>query len=355
MALANNRLYCDDAVVRGRADDTFTFEYDDKTQTVRPVDGVTDKMGKDRAGHGWKSWTRAEIKEHVIKQSSILDDDKHILDSWIDNLYRSSQPPTAQLPAVKNHYFYVKLKPNAVPWKARHSSVPRNLMGRLRDIIASMERMDIIEKTDSAEFTCPITLVMGKDKDGNSTISRLCCDARKMNKQLIQEPESVPNMNELMMHAEGGHIYSTTDLVKSFWETKIAPNSRRFCAFRCALGCYLWKRKFFGIRTGSTQQQKLCEELIGDDLYGEWDGIAVYVDDAVLWSKKKPGESELSVIKRHALLLDRFTKRLADRNITLSIEKSSFFQHSIDFLGFRLGRDGVSIQKHRGGQVAGLG
>ena len=27
MALANDRLYCDDAVVRGRADDTFTFEY----------------------------------------------------------------------------------------------------------------------------------------------------------------------------------------------------------------------------------------------------------------------------------------------------------------------------------------
>jgi hypothetical protein len=32
----------------------------------------------------------------------------------------------------------------------------------------------------------------------------LCCDAREMNKQLIVEPESVPNMHELMMHAEGG-------------------------------------------------------------------------------------------------------------------------------------------------------
>jgi hypothetical protein len=50
-------------------------------------------------------------------------------------------------------------------------------MGRLTDIIKSMERMDIIEKTDSAEFTCPIILVLGKDKDGNSTISRLCCYA----------------------------------------------------------------------------------------------------------------------------------------------------------------------------------
>ena len=347
MAKSNRRLYCDEAELRGRPDDSFTFEYDDKTKTVRPVDGTSDKINQDRAGFGWKSWTKDEIKEHVIKQSSILSSDKYLLQSWIDNLYKSSQPPTAKLPAVKNHYYYVKLKPNAIPWKARYSSVPRNLMGRLTDIIKSMERMDIIEKTDSAEFTCPITLVLGKDKDGNSTISRLCCDAREMNKQLIVEPESVPNMHELMMHAEGGHIYSTTDLVKSFWETKIAPNSMRYCAFRCALGCFLWRRKFFGVRNGSTQQQKLIEEVIGDDLYGEWDGIAVYVDDAVIWSKKKPGESEESVISRHMKILDRFTKRLSDRNITLSIEKSSFFQHSIDFLGYRLGRDGVSLQSQK--------
>jgi hypothetical protein len=76
-------------------------------------------------------------------------------------------------------------------------------MGRLREIIESMEKMDIIEKTDSAEFTCPITLVMGKDKEGNGTISRICCDARSMNENLIVEPEAVPNMHEVMMHAEG--------------------------------------------------------------------------------------------------------------------------------------------------------
>jgi hypothetical protein len=251
------------------------------------------------------------------------------------------------LPAVSNHYFYVKLRPDAVPWKAHYTSVPRNLMGRLKDILDSMIKMDIIEKTDSAEFTCPITLVMGRDKEGNSTISRLCCDARAMNKNLITEPETVPNMHEIMMHAEGGYIYSTTDLVKSFWETRIAPNSRRFCAFRTALGCFIWKRKFFGIRSGSSQQQKLMNEIIGDDLYGDDDGIACYVDDAVLWSRRRVGESDESVIERHSKLLDRFTQRLADRRITLSTEKSSFFQKSIDFLGYTLGRDGVSLQEQK--------
>jgi hypothetical protein len=213
-------------------------------------------------------------------------DDRYISKEWVDNLLKTAQPPTDKLPAVKNHYYYVKLKPGAVPWKAKYVSTPRNLMGRLREIIESMEKMDIIEKTDSAEFTCPITLVMGKDKNGNSTISRICCDARSMNENLIVEPEAVPNMHDVMLHAEGGYVYSTTDLciVKSFWETKIAPNSTRFCAFRCAIGCYLWKRKFFGVRNGSTQQMKLMLEIIGDDLYGEWDGITCYVDDCALYA-----------------------------------------------------------------------
>ena len=100
----------------------------------------------------------------MLKSLDVLTSDKQILDTWIENLYLSAQPPTEKLPAVSNHYFYVKLRPDAVPWKAHYTSVPRNLMGRLRDILDSMIKMDIIEKTDSAEFTCPITLVMGNGK-----------------------------------------------------------------------------------------------------------------------------------------------------------------------------------------------
>ena len=347
MAKAHRRFYGDSSEKATAAGDSFTFEYDEDTKAVKPVDSGMEKVAKDRAGHGWRKWTREELIAHIIDSSELLVDDRYISKEWVDSLLQTAQPPTDKLPAVKNHYYYVKLKPGAVPWKAKYVSTPRNLMGRLREIIESMEKMDIIEKTDSAEFTCPITLVMGKDKDGNSTISRICCDARSMNENLIVEPEAVPNMHEVMMHAEGGYVYSTTDLVKSFWETKIAPNSTRFCAFRCAIGCYLWKRKFFGVRNGSTQQMKLMLEIIGDDLYGEWDGITCYVDDCALYSKRKPGESEESVMRRHADLVSRFTLRLCERGVTLNIEKSSFFQKSIDFLGYNLGRDGVSIQEQK--------
>jgi hypothetical protein len=49
---------------------------------------------------------------------------------------------------------------------------------------------------------------------------------------------------------------------------------------------------------------KLMLEVIGDDLYGEWDGITCYVDDCAIYSKCKPNESEHSVMVQHAALLE---------------------------------------------------
>jgi hypothetical protein len=54
---------------------------------------------------------------------------------------------------------------------------------------------------------------------------------------------------------------------------------------------------------------------------------------------------------RHAALLERFTQRLADRNITLNIEKSAFFQKSINFLGYTIGRDGWSVQEQKRSKI----
>ena len=148
MAKAHRRFYGDSSEKATAAGDSFTFEYDEDTKAVKPVDSGMEKVAKDRAGHGWRKWTREELIAHIIDSSELLVDDRYISKEWVDSLLQTAQPPTDKLPAVKNHYYYVKLKPGAVPWKAKYVSTPRNLMGRLREIIESMEKMDIIEKTD---------------------------------------------------------------------------------------------------------------------------------------------------------------------------------------------------------------
>ena len=115
MARAHRAYHADEAELKKSSlNDSFTFEYDEETKRVRPVGAEMEKI-KDRAGRGWRELSKDEIRRHVLESSDVLTSDKQILDTWIDNLYLSAQPPTEKLPAVFNHYFYVKLKPDAVP------------------------------------------------------------------------------------------------------------------------------------------------------------------------------------------------------------------------------------------------
>jgi hypothetical protein len=52
---------------------------------------------------------------------------------------------------------------------------------------------------------------------------------------------------------------------------------------------------------------------------------------------------------RHFELLTTFMERLAKRNVTVSVKKShiAMGKKGIDFLGYHLARDGMSIQEHK--------
>jgi hypothetical protein len=52
-------------------------------------------------------------------------------------------------------------------------------------------------------------------------------------------------------------------------------------------------------------------------------------------------------MKRHTALVTRFVTKAADRNLTPSVQKSHLFMSHCDFLGWRLGRDGLSIPQQK--------
>jgi hypothetical protein len=79
---------------------------DADSKLVKPVDQGFEKVAKDRAGHGWRKWTRKELVDHIVSSSELLTDERYISEEWIDSLLKTAQPPTDKLPAVTNHYYY---------------------------------------------------------------------------------------------------------------------------------------------------------------------------------------------------------------------------------------------------------
>ena len=275
---------------------SFDIEDDGTKATVAPTARPTSKLAakgqvKDKAGAGWVRASKAEIKEHLITQSTNMTDDRYLSNEFLDDCIGCSQPPTDQLPSITNHYTFIRFKKDYKRFTAGYRPVPRNLLPRVQRIIDSMVEMDIIEPTDHATNTMPVTLVLGKTPEGETTITRLTIDARECNKALVDDmPEALPTIANLMQHAEGGYVYSTIDLVKAFWQSRIFPPHASRVALRIAGQNYSLKKLFFGIRFGSSTFQQLLQDIVGADLFQERDGCGVFVDDCILWSRKGEGE-----------------------------------------------------------------
>jgi len=129
-------------------------------------------------------------------------------------------------------------------------------------------------------------------------------------------------MDDVLKNVNGAYVYSTTDACKAFWSQRIYPPDRAKCCINVAGNNYVLKRLFFGLKTGTSQHNALMTEIIGDDLWGKDDGVGLYCDDCVIYSKKRKGETHEEVMDRHFVLLTRFMEALAERGVTVSVTKS---------------------------------
>ena len=101
---------------------------------------------------------------------------------------------------------------------------------------------------------------------------------------------------------------------------------------------------FFGASTASSVQHTLMCEIVGEDLYGARagrlrdgdtsdEGCCVFVDDVLCYTRIREGETHEQAVKRHLRLVHRITKRMAERNLCVSVEKSHFCLSRIVYLG----------------------
>ena len=74
-------------------------------------------------------------------------------------------------------------------------------------------------------------------------------DARFLNKIIASDNESPPRIEELVQKHEGAMFFSTTDLVKGYWQILLTEESRKYTAFLYKGQLYQFRRVPFGIKT----------------------------------------------------------------------------------------------------------
>lgn len=187
-----------------------------------------------------------------------------------------------------------------------------------------MQGQGVIEPCNS-DWASNIVLV--KKKDGNV---RFCVDYRKLNLLTRKDAYPLPRIDRCFDTLSGSLWYSTFDLRSGFHQVTMAPQDVNKTTFVCYRGTFRFPKMPFGLCNAPATFQRLMDTVLTSL---NFEICLAYLDDIILFSHD---------LDSHLDRLQRLFERLREANLKLKPSKCQILQRQVKFLGFTVGRNGVS-------------
>ena len=176
----------------------------------------------------------------------------------------------------------------------------------------------------------PILFV--KKKDGSL---RLCVDYRGLNKVTVKNRAPLPLINETLDRVSGAVIFTKLDLRDAYHRIRIRRGDEWKTAFRTRYGHFEYTVMPFGL----TNAPATFQAYINEALRGLLDVICVaYMDDILIYS---------FAVEDHAGHVRSVLERLRKYSLYAKLAKCEFHVPEVDFLGYRIGIAGISMDMRR--------
>ncbi len=122
-----------------------------------------------------------------------------------------------------------------------------------------MLSLGVVEPSNSP-YSNPIVPV--SKKDGST---RLCLDARKLNKQTKPSSYPLPLINRILGRFKATRYLSTVDLKDAYWQVPLKQSDREKTAFKIPKRG-LFQKMPFGLSGASQTMAALMDKVLGSDL-----------------------------------------------------------------------------------------
>ena len=200
--------------------------------------------------------------------------------------------------------------------------------------VREMEAAGLIVKSESP-WSSQAVLVK-KVRDGVVLDEkRPCWDYRWVNPLIVRDAYALPLPEDMFDKLQGHRVFSKMDLTKGFWQIPLEEASRKILAMDTPLGLYEPTCLPFGMVNAPAVFQREMQRVFRDKLY---DGVMVFVDDILIYSKTP---------EEHGQLVEWALQRLQDEGYYAHPDKCEFFQKEVSFLGHVVSEKGVSVQQHK--------
>ena len=183
----------------------------------------------------------------------------------------------------------------------------------------------IIQPSASEWAAAPVIV---RKKDGTY---RYCVDYRSLNNLTRKDSFPLPLIEECLDALADNKFFSTLDMASGYWQVVIDPADRHKTAFITKYGLYEHVRLAMGLCNSPATYQRIMTYVLKNML---WKNVLVYLDDLIILGQD---------FKSHVSALEEVFSRFRQNNLKFKPKKCELFKTEVDFLGRRVGRDGISI------------
>ena len=209
------------------------------------------------------------------------------------------------------------------PIAVRARRTPYHLRGEVARQISNMERLDIIQKSNSP-WSAPLLMV--KKSDGGY---RFAVDFRALNAETATEVAYLPSVRECLDSLAGSQLYTTLDLNSAYWQVPIAVQDRPKSAFSTETNQWEFKVMPFGMKNAPSCFVRLMSDVLRG-LLGN--GVTAYLDDIIVGGRNT---------EEHLSLLRAVLERLREAGLTVKSQKVVPCRRRLRFLGHLVSGDGI--------------
>jgi len=175
-------------------------------------------------------------------------------------------------------------------------------------------------------------ILFAKKKGGEL---RLCVDYRALNRITVRNRYPLPLLDETIERLAGAVVFTQLDVRDAYYRIRIARGDEWKTAFRTRYGLYEYVVMPFGLTNApATFQAYINKTLMGFlDVF-----VVVYLDDIVVYSRDET---------KHVEQVRQVLANLREAGLYLKLSKCFFHVREINFLGFMISSEGVSMEVSR--------
>jgi len=238
-----------------------------------------------------------------------------------------SKSRAEKIPEHRPYDLKIDLEPGqSIPPGPMYSLSPLELQ-TLRDFIDKHLSIGLIRPT-SSPHGAPVLFI--KKKDGSL---RLCVDYRALNRITRKDRYPLPLTADLLDAPRKARVYTKIDLRTAYHLLRVAEGDEWKTVFRTRYGSYEWLVVIEGLTNAPAAFQHFMNDIFADMLDVS---VIVYLDDILIYSDN---------MDDHRKHVREVLRRLRHNGLYAKPEKCSFHTDSVDYLGFILSPEGLTMDQ----------